>query len=156
SLLEGGLEALQAVDAIAERLDGARVRYVHRPGWIESFGLLLLVLGGLHVAAELGVEILRVETWRGEQRSELLSEPCRRVPDRADVCEIRPVPVELRLLRAPLHPDHEQDDHEDRERDQPDEPQDRREVARRPESGSTPSPPPLGRRRLAFQALGLL
>ena len=138
--LERVLEPAQPVGPVAERLDRARVRADHRARRVQILRPLHLGVGGLDVAAEPRVEILLVQTRRREQRAQLLAESRRRVPDRADVGEVRAVAIALRVGRAALDPDDEQDDDEDRERDEPDQAQERREVARRSEPRASAAP----------------
>ena len=155
-LLERVLQPAQSVRPVAERLDGARVRTHHRAGRVQLLCALHLVVGGLREPAELRVEVLLVEPGSREERAQLLPESRGRVADRADLGEIRLVPIPLRVCGAALDPDDQQDDDENRERDQSDEPQERREVARPTEPGARASTTssPVGRRQ-RLDPLGL-
>src|SRR5262249_54756604 len=96
-----------------------------------------------------------VEPGRGQGRRDLLTEPRGCAPDRADVGEVRPVAVELRLLGAPLDPYDEEHDDEDRQCDEADQAKEGGEIARWPEAGAPASPPAL-RRSLRLEPLRLL
>ena len=84
--LEGGLQPLEPVRAVPERLDRALVGGMQRARSVDVLGARDLVLGGLDVAAERRVEILELE--RGRVR--VVASSC---PRRADWLPTWPISV---------------------------------------------------------------
>ena len=111
------------------------------PGDPELVRSLDLVLGRLHVAAELRVEVLQLQPRRRERRRKLLAELRGRVSDRADLGHVVRVALSLAVGRASLDPYGQEHDDQDRERDQPDEAEERRQVAGERKRGRRPRGP---------------